>query len=398
MATTPRSFLDLYLYTAGKSEVPTIWHEWGCFSLLAACVNDAVWYEKFKGEKLYPNLYLAIVGPSGSGKGIAMGHASRFVKGNKSVFRYRGKLSGAGLADILARKEAHEASWSGERPTVWLVLPELASSVGTGNLANDFIKRLTDVFNGEADIYREATRTMIADGRDIEYQLPLVNTFFGSTVEWLIECVTKDAIASGFFARMLVIDGRFDPNVRVTDPTFPSDVDAVVDELKQRIKSIQRLEGVFALDDKAAALRDRWYQNRPVPDDDRMLPLWKRADDLILKLAMILSPVVQFGVGDKVITGSAWRTAHNYVREAERSLPMVMRQAARAEQTGNLEAIADMIRKAGRLPHTAALKKANHRGIHAVEFKMHIEALKGRGDVGVDRTATGAKVYEWVAT
>lgn len=396
MSNKPISFIDLYLSAIGHSEVPREYHEWSALSLLAACLNDRCWYEKHPGSKLYPNLYIMLVGPSGGGKDAAIDHASSFAAGLKSVHEFYGKCSGAGLADVLDRPNARRAS-SEDRPTVWLVLPELANSIGKGPLADDMIKRLTALYGGKAKPYQEVTRSLARDGNDITYRSPLINCLFGSTLEWAIECITNDAINSGFFGRMLICSSVMDYSKRITDPEKVEGYEELIAEIRGRIRRVIRLSGPFTLNKEAARLRDHWYQTRAAPEDDRLSPMWRRADDNILKIAMSLSPAVQFGADKLVIDGQSWIAAQKMVAWAySNALPIIRRAAHSADSmVSKLERVADVLRKAGRLPHTVLLKRSSHHGIHAREMKEHVEALIQRKDVRVERNGHGARVYVW---
>lgn len=394
---SPDDFHSLFLHAAGTSEVPKCFFEWASFSLLAACLNDRVYYCKHPGDKLYPNLYITLVGPSGSGKDFAAKFASKFVRDNPNVFRYYGKISGAGLADVLAFPDATTASIDG-RPTVWMVFPELANSIGKKDLADDFVKRLTALSAGEDDVYRESTRSLISEGREITYAVPLLNCLFGSTQRWLIECVTKEAVESGFFARMLTVDGAYDPAIRIPRPILPADHAEAIDELRRRIAKVCKLKGEFTLTDRARAIHDRWYMDRPYPDDERMRPLWKRMDDNVLKLGMVFSKAVQRSHEKHplVITSLAMQHAQQYAHYAYSALAPLLRWANRSGgQMNNLEVVADLVRAAGRIQHSPLLKKVTHRGMHGKEMAEHLKVLTERKSIKVERLASGGRAYVW---
>ena len=88
-----KNLIRLYLHHAGDSEIPPEFHLWCCVSMIAACVANRIWLEKFRGKPLYPNLYTALLGPSGIGKGEAIDTALQFVKDNPRVNVYNGKAS-----------------------------------------------------------------------------------------------------------------------------------------------------------------------------------------------------------------------------------------------------------------------------------------------------------------
>jgi hypothetical protein len=98
------SFIEWYLYSAGLSWVPAEFHLWCALSVIAACVADRVWFEKFRGERLTPNLYVMLIGPSGVGKNQAIRKAQKLVErapNRERVGLYRGKISAQSLLSYL---------------------------------------------------------------------------------------------------------------------------------------------------------------------------------------------------------------------------------------------------------------------------------------------------------
>ena len=90
-----RQFIDLYMHMIGRSEVPRRFHFWSAMSLLAACVADRVWVKADIATKIYPNLYVFLVGPSGSGKEQAIKVVLKLVAEQQSkVNPYAGKMTG----------------------------------------------------------------------------------------------------------------------------------------------------------------------------------------------------------------------------------------------------------------------------------------------------------------
>lgn len=394
-------FLGLYIRACGVSEVPLVWHTWSAIALVAACLNDRVYYCKHQDDKLFANLYVALVGESGTGKDTAIKRAAKFAKGLEGVFKFHGKLSGAGLADVLATPAARDASGM-DRPTIWLTLPELSNSIGKGAMADDFIKRITALYGGDDDDYREITRGLLQEGRELDYGVPLLNCTFGSAQKWLIECVSPEAVESGAFARILTVPGTYDTSIRITDPSVPVDYAALTAELKRRLRRLVTLEGEYVLLPDTARLRDRWYQTRPAPTDPRLLPSWRRADDATLKLSMVLqasdaTSARWNGADPMAITPSAWKRASRYVNFAHNALPHILRWATIAGSSSTLPLIEDILRRAGRIAHSALLKKVNHRGVEAKALRVHLSTLVERRDIEVVRTTHGAKVYQWIS-
>jgi hypothetical protein len=392
-----KDFLETYLHAAGRTQVPRVYHIWSCLSLLAAALANRVWYEKFRGKQLKPNLYVMLIGPSGLGKGEAIDFAMEFVSAEhhkRSINPYRGKVTGAAFADALAKPRKDENGDVNfdpdETPVVYLFTPELSMSLGEGKIADDFVKRMTELYTGGNYEYTEATRTH----GEITFRVPTINWLAGSTREWLHESVSRSAIKSGFFGRAVpIVVPTYDLVNRITDPGYPNDRDSAVAWLHKRIRAITQLEGRCVLTNQAKEVRDAWYQNRPAPIDDDLLPSWVREDDLALKIGMLLS--VSSGRDDLVITSRMFQQAITLAQQAHSAVPELISSASQTLQTTGLTTVATFVKSARRIPHSALLKKVTHRGIHAKELQQHVDTLKQQKMVSVERTQSGGAVYVW---
>lgn len=387
------SFMDIYLHAAGRSEVPRLYHEWAAISLLAACLDDRVWFEKFPGKQMFPNLYVTLIGPSALGKDSAVDFAADFAVEYPEVINvWDGKCSGAGFADQLAIVGHRE---NGSRPSIYLIFPELSMSIGDGPIAKDFIKRLTGLYSPNKRLYREVTRAQMNEGRDIAYQRPIINALFGSTIDWLFDCVSPHDINSGFFGRMFAITALYDFENRVTNPERAPNHDELTDEIFRRLDGVVRSQGAWTLDKATAEMRDHWYQTRPAPDDEREMPMWKRQDDLILKVALCLAAAETPKRPE--IDRRSYTTAQYYVINAHKSVDDLLRFASGTNLTTALHTVEGIIRKNKRITHTTLLKKCAHRGIHAPELKLHVQALISQRQITRLRVQnTGGLYYEWI--
>jgi len=109
-----KDFISLYHYSAGKSEIPVVYHFWCALSVIAACVQDRVWFNKFRSTYLNPNLYIILEGGSGDGKGIAINHAGHILGGLKNELNwFDGSITPPKLLQ-----------WLSKRRTIYLITPE----------------------------------------------------------------------------------------------------------------------------------------------------------------------------------------------------------------------------------------------------------------------------------
>lgn len=383
------NFIKLYRHMVGMSEVPAQYHLWACLSLIGACVSDRVWIEKFAGAKLTPNLYVVLLGPSGVGKGVAIDLATKFVQDVQRINFYRGKATGQYLVQHLGKTIKNAAGQKVlENPKMYLCTPELSMSVGSGPVADDFIKMMTELYTGGDYLFQLGTRMY----GNVTVREPCMNWLGGSTKEWFIQALTRDAIEGGALARMVLIPGRYDFNKRYTEPQLPADAGEIREHLKWRVIMLCHTEGEFSKTDAAREVEERWYQHRAVPTDEAMIPTWRRQHDLALKLAMILALA---DGGDLVIQRSHMIAAEQLAHAAEAAVPDVIQLASIPKEHAGYYFVRNYIRQCGRVQRSTLTVKCAKRGMLAPKLTEIVKSLAAEKAIKTEHGERGATFYVW---
>lgn len=391
------NFLRLHVYAAGDTEVPDEFHLWSCLSLIAACVGNNVWFEKFPGSKLFPNLYVILLGPSGLGKGKAIERVTKMAEQEQLISMYRGEMTKKRCIDLLAapRKLKNEEDLQylqGSR--LYYVTPEMGMSLGTGVLAADFVKFMTEMFTADEGIHSEGTRQ---HGQRHVIN-PIINWLAGSTEDWLVQSVPPDAISGGFFARTIVVKEKYDLNNRKYIPMFPHDAEDVKKELRQRIYYMCRLRGIFSMTPAARRIDRDWYEGRPAPDDEMLIPIWKREHDIVYKLAMLLRiSDMLFWDGDytleideRQITGAQW-----LIGKVRRNLSDIIALASVTQDTKNRTLVMQKIKEHKKITRSKLLRMVSSRGVNGIILTAIIADLRDEKVISI-KDDRGTAVYEWV--
>lgn len=387
------NLIDLHLYACGTSKVPKDYHFWSFISAVAAALADRVWVEKWADDKLYPNLYVMLLGPSALGKNTAIDRATRYVHKLPDVGHYRGKVTGAALLDHLAagRKSHDGKKLAYGDPIVYLVTPELRESVGEGPVARDFISRMTGLYSPNDFKYNEGTRTHGA----IELERhPTINWLSGTTIEWLVKAVSREDIEGGFFGRIIPVFKSYDLTKRgPARPLIPADHKEIAKKLAEELRHISEMEGRFRLSNSAREIQKHWWETRPLPADPSMLPTWQRSDDMIHKIAAVIA--ITEKVRDWRIRGEHFSKAIRVVEHAHRCVPDIIHHASAGRAVSDMEIVSKYIEIASRIGHSQLLKRCHKRGIHAPDVDKHVKALKDEGRISFDRSETGGRMYQW---
>jgi len=380
------SFIDRFIYAQGECEVPEAFFRWAALSLIAACLGDRVYCRKFRGSRLLPNLYVILIGPSGLGKGVAidavMKLAAEDVPWTKPIRTYRGKVTGPHLVDWLSaqsRENEEKAKLQGdpmpEPGRMYLVTPELSMSVGGGPMADVFVKLMTELYTGGDYTFHEGTRT---SGKR-KVRSPVINWLAGSTREWLVNSVDKDAITGGFFGRVASVSADYNFSRRVFYPVYPSDHAEVTRFLQRRLRWMCKVAGEVSMSAKAREVEEHWYMNRPVPDDEAMLPTWKREHDMLIKLSMCL--MVDERCEDLVIRDRHVVKAQQLLHHVQSAVPELITLASVTPESDGLRYLERVMKQVGAADEALIAYHAAARGITYKRAMEIMDTLERAGIV-----------------
>lgn len=376
-------FLDWYLYGAGLSKVPPQFHLWAGIGALAAAVGDRVWFEKFTDEKLYPNLYVMLIGPSGTGKNQAWRRAQRRMEMLPSdeqlaVRLYRGKITAEAILSRLGNKK------HGSR--IWLVTPELAMQVGNGPKAESFITHMTELFDGDT-VFQDDTRT---SGQH-HITNPVINWGSGTTNEWLLRAVGKQDILGGFFARICAIPGERTPE-RYAKVIYPHDHREVDAWCSAYLTYLTHVTGRFTWDDAADELHTWWYENRAEPDNPLLWNYYEHGDNMVYKLGMLMALSDQHKLVGEYVHMQAGIALYEWVYG---QLGGVLEFAYRTPEVEKLEMVRELIASAPFMDHSRLLRAVTTRGMMRDDLERMVKTLLDRGDITQSNIA-GKRSFRWI--
>lgn len=371
------NLIQLYRHHVGQSEVPLVFHTWACISLIAACVADRVYLQKFKSSKLYPNLFTLFLGPSACGKGEAVAQMMHYAKDLPILGTYAGNATAQYILKHLSRRREDDEGNVLSGGKMYLVLEELAMNVGTGPLAQDFVKHMTGLYKGGDYPLEKGTIT----GGHITIKDHCINILIGTNLADAIECIPKSAIQGGFLGRVAVIHAQYDPRVRITRPRYPANYEEIREHLRERFRLLTQYEGEFMMSNSAERIEDHWYQNRPAPEDESMFPTWKREHDLSLKLAMVLALADTTPDESLLIRARHMEFAQQLVAAAHKAAPLLQAAAHQTRDSEHLDLVRRLIERAGTIQRSALQRKLSVKGVMKDRMDDAISTLVTEGSV-----------------
>lgn len=275
------SWLDTYIDYTQFQEAPLKYHIWTGLSTIASIVRRNVWLPRGYFN-IYPNLYIAIVGPTGITKTTAADMGIAFVESFKDLELMKEKLTSFFVLEYFDKLTKSKGECC-----ITIYAPEMKTFLGDLNKA-ELVALLTS-FYGCPDTAAYRTK-----GSGIyQFKNICINLLVCSTPEWLTLGTTTDEIAGGFTGRFLYV---FEDSTTRSSP-FPEDLIAAKPEilvykqdLKDDLEHIATIKGKFIITDQAKAEYIIWYKSRGDEcRDERMRGYFARKRDVIFKVAMLVS-------------------------------------------------------------------------------------------------------------
>lgn len=277
------NFIESVLFYSKESESPRKYYYWSALAAIAAVMKSNVYLDKHY-YKLYPNIYVLLVGRSGLRKGPPVNLAKTLVGAIDNTKLFAGRMSIEGVIANLAKAITKP---NGGPPMTeaagFLCASEFASFI----LASpDALTILTDLYDGH---YNPEWSYMLRNSPTEKLKSPCL-TLLGATNEVHIkDSIPDNAIGGGFIARTFIIyaSKKSGVNALVDKPADTIPVSSLVTKLEE----ISKARGGFTWSDKGAILYKAWYAKFSANEatEDDTTGTMERLHDHILKTAMLVS-------------------------------------------------------------------------------------------------------------
>lgn len=277
------TFTELVLRYTNESESPKKYYYWSSLVAIAAVVRDKVFLDKFY-YKLYPNIYVILVGRSGLRKGPPVNLAKSLVNDIDVTRLYAGRMSIQGVISDLSKARTKA---NGGPPltdaTAALFASEFASFIISDSSA---LTILTDLYDGH---YNPEWSYMLRNSPTEKLKAPCITLFGASNEAHLKDAVPENAVGGGFIARTFII---YSDKKSGINPLTDRPADTIpYDTIRNRLKEISRASGEFIWDPEGKEIYNEWYRKFQEVEgiEDDTTGTMERLHDHILKTAMLVS-------------------------------------------------------------------------------------------------------------
>jgi len=275
-----------YLRFTSETEPTTLYRLYAAIYGISASLQRKCWINWH--EEIYPNVYLAFAGPSGSRKNTAINPIQKMLREITDV-RISPLASRRGLS--LAMEKAKQDTPYTNSPSGILVHSSLAViatelAVLFGRDSEDMIKNLVNWYDCQADFdYLTATQ-----GQDKVIGVCLTMAG-GITPELISSSIKRDVVGTGLFSRMMFIFAPRKGKIDIFPFKNKKDLD-IETKLIEDLYTINKMVGYFTITEGFMDKYAPWYTEHDAKGVFRNTPLSsysERRQVHLLKLCMISS-------------------------------------------------------------------------------------------------------------
>ena len=301
------SLFDLYFRYAADTEPPTIYHRWSLITSVSAYLGRQFWFP-FGTTRIFPNMYVMLIGDPGTRKSTAIKMARRVISGAgyttfaaERTTKEKFLLDLEGAPDVqptpgnvrrTASISAHdvltnlslgngEENHDGIPREVFVTADEFNEFAGTGNI--DFLSTLGALWDwdDESSTYKQRFK----NSKSISIFQPTITVLGGNTHTGFKLAFPEHIAGQGFLSRLVLVHSE--PSGRkITFPVKPPEelvvaIGARLSELRTKIR------GPAGTTEQARNCLDVIYKTWNNLEDYRLKSYSTRRFSHLLKLCLV---------------------------------------------------------------------------------------------------------------
>ena len=361
MTPTPdNSTLAEYLAFTADTESDKRFHRWSFLSCVAAKLGRRVYFP-FGHGRIYPNMYVLLIGVPAARKSTAINIAQKLLAASQyNTFSYTRSSREKFLMDFEDGFDVAKAfdltpeakmlailstpidmmslldkPFAPPDPVreVFICCDEFVDFIGQKNI--NFINTLTTLWDNK-DNYPERLK----NSKSVNILKPTVNILGGTTPQSFDTALPPDVIGSGFMSRVILVYGDV-PKHKITFPVPPDP--RTNKSLIASLDRVGRISGEATLTQDAEALIDKIYQTYSNLPDARLQYYCARRLDHLIKLCMVIAALK----GTTVIDYDSVVEANTILTYTEQTMQKALGEFGNAKNAKATQQIMEVLAAAG---------------------------------------------------
>jgi len=339
----PTDFFSEYLTYASGNEVPQVFHRWSAIGAIAAILERNI-YRPLGDTRLYPNIYVMLMGVSGTRKSTAIKMVKRIlIRAGYKTFAAEKTSKEKFLADLAHQNEAvddDDAAIFGTQDSsitpIMIAADEANDFFGIHNI--EFLSLLGSLWDWHGK-YENKIKT----GKSDWISDPTITILSGNTPTNFALAFPPSIIGQGFFSRLLLVHGE-PTGYKIRKQKIPSE------EEKQYVAGIlQAIRtsciGSYDCTPGADNLLDAIYNDYNPPNDPRFESYGSRRLQHLEKLCLIVAA----GKLETQITEDTIIQANTYLTYIESLMPKALGEFGKAKNSDIVDKVMNIIYNANRV-------------------------------------------------
>lgn len=279
------SFLNDYRTFCSGSEAHPTYHMFSGLVALSSIIGRRIWVEQGY-FKVYPNLYVVLVGPPGNRKTSAMSIAKALIRelGNvpfsaECVTKEKLVLDMFEQERVIERMPEQYKDQKVYTPMT-IMVTELSEFLGAGSIG--MINFLTTIY--DQDVYESRTKNK----GEVRVTGPFLNLLACTTPDWITTYLRGDVISGGFSRRAIFVleTGKAG---RIPFPEVTDQAKLAWDKCINHARKLEKTHGPLIWEPKAKAFYSEWYKTLEMPTEETIVGYYETKHMQLLKVAMLLA-------------------------------------------------------------------------------------------------------------
>ena len=343
--------------------------------------------------KLYPNLYIILIGESATTKKSTAINIGTDILINSIADHVNiaadTETKASMVRDLCKRYEKTGIS------DVHIAAGEFVNFVGDIKSDTMFTKYISELWDCKA---RQKNGTIIR-GHEVSNNI-FCNMIAGSTEDWFKVGMAGEDIGGGFYSRLIPVprdpSGRHNahPEFAMTKSMWEAKENCIHD-----LRIIQGITGTFTWTNRARTMYEAWYEDEEYAVHKKPKQLrgyYGRKRDMVIKLSMILSS--NFG-SDMKIKETDLEYAWSVMGENEQYLGKMIKYLNTTPEGARMEKVLEYIQSKSPVKRRKLIADLSNAGVTAKFLDEELIPTHGQTGSGIIRMTQGSGVtYEYVKT
>lgn len=370
------SFLRDYTLYASGLESPSIYHTWCALSALGSFLSKKVWTD-MNYFKVYPNMYILLVGNPGLKKSTAMNLAKALVRDTGERHMSPAAITKEALMLLMGRDKS-PCQFSYEKKPGEIVqvshlsifANELVNLLNAGGNPIGMIDLLTDIW--DQDPYRNETKNKGID----EIKGPFVHLLGCMTPELIENMLFQRIISGGFTRRCIFVHAERNEKAVPIPFATPEMVEAW-ERAHQRAKELLNWKGEYLWSPEFKNdLWPQWYCNnfdRTESEPSLVMKGFLRSKpEYILKLMMLINASETDSL---ILKPASFYAAKAFLDDVEPAIPKIFENTGRNELSPITGAIFRRIESFGKIMKVKTIYAEFSRDASIPEIDQMLDVL-----------------------